>query len=134
MSFRDVRVQAFEETLKKVFDRIDRDLEERYGHLYPLHPARPARGATGNPEMDGLFDIGAVFSAGFGSQYGPGYVVDVRMVTLKDVPVDVQERMENEVVEMLRRYLPEAFPGRQLKVARDGHVFKIFGDLSIGAV
>jgi hypothetical protein len=32
---------------------------------------------------------------------------------------------------MLRAGLPEAFPGRELSVERDGPVFKIFGDLSI---
>lgn len=132
MSFRDARVTAFEARLKTVFDRIDADLEARYGNRYPLHPARPAEGRTGNPEMDGLFNVGAAFSAGYGSQHGPGYVVNVRMVTLREVPPEVQEQMEREVAEHLRRLLPEAFPGRILHVDRDGHVFKIHGDLSLG--
>ena len=53
------------------------------------------------------------------------------MVTLARVPADVQEQMENEVAVMLRERLPSIFPGRDLRVERDGHVFKITGDLSV---
>lgn len=134
MSFRGARALAFEEGLKRVFDRIDHELEARHGKRYSLHPSRPAHGETGNPQMDGLFNVGAAFSAGFGSAHGPGYVVDVRMVTLQHVPPAVQEQMEQEVVEMLRTWLPEEFPGRVLHVDRDGHLFKIHGDLSLGAL
>ncbi|HMP76177.1 MAG TPA: hypothetical protein PKE12_07775 [Kiritimatiellia bacterium] len=133
MSFRDPRTRAFEAGLKRVFDRIDHELEIRHGDRYRLHPSRPATGETGNPEMDGLFNVGAAFSAGFGSAHGPGYLVNVRMVTLQSVPPDVQEAMEDEVVALLRQWLPDEFPGRTLYVDRDGHVFKIHGDLSLGA-
>lgn len=124
-------VIAWEEKLKRVFDEIDHELEERYGDRYPLHPNRPTRGETANPEDDGLFNVGASFTAGYGSQRGRGYVVSVRMVTLARVPADVQEQMENEVAVMLRERLPSIFPGRDLRVERDGHVFKITGDLSV---
>lgn len=125
---------AWEQTLKQVFDDIDRRLEAKYGALYPLHPARPPRGATANPESDGLFDVGGVFTAGFGSQTGPGYVVEVRMATLERVPEAVKEQIQEEVVQLLREKLPRAFPGRDLHVSRDGAVFKIHGDLSLGTV
>jgi hypothetical protein len=124
----------FERKLKKVFDRIDDHLEEQYGDRYPLHPARAKRNATANKEDDGLFDVGAAFSAGFGSEYGRGYVVEVRMVTLADVPEDVRDKLEKEVVVCLRKELPKAFPKRELKVKRDGPVYKIYGDLSLGLV
>lgn len=131
MSLRHPRVIAWEAKLKRIFDQIDQTLEDRYGRRYPLHPARPPRGSTSNPEADGLFNIGASFTPGFGSKSGRGYVVDVRMMTLAGVPRDVQEKMEDEVAELLRSMLPEHFPGRDLRVARDGHVFKITGDLRI---
>jgi hypothetical protein len=134
MTLRDTRALAFEAGLKRVFDRIDRELEARHGRRYRLHPARPAHGETGNPEMDGLFNVGASFTAGVGSAHGPGYIVDVRMATLQDVPPDEQEALEREVVELLRAWLPDEFPGRALHVDRDGHVFKIHGDLSLGAL
>ena len=131
MSFRDPRVQAWENRLKEVFDRIDAALEEKYGGRWPLHPARPARGATSNPEADGLFDLGAAFSAGFGSRKGRGYILQVRMVTLRKVPAEVRREIEADVVEALRRELPAAFPGRDLAVEQDGALFKIIGDLGL---
>ncbi|MFH0907811.1 MAG: hypothetical protein V1929_03490 [bacterium] len=129
---RDPRVEEFEDKLKAVFDRIDDRLEEKYGSKYPLHPARARRGTTSDPEQDGLFNLGAAFSAGYGSEIGRSYVVDVRMVTLNRIPREVREKIEDEVVDMLREELPEAFPDRTLHVARDGHGYRIYGDLSIG--
>ncbi len=125
---------AWEERLKAVFDEIDHELEDRYGSRYSLHPARAARGDTANPEDDGLFRLGASFSAGFGSRHGRGYVVEMRMVTLDHVPRAFGERLLEEVAAALREKLPRAFPGRDLHVDRDGHVYKIHGDLSLGRV
>jgi hypothetical protein len=123
-------IESWEGKLKKLFDEIDDELEERFGSLYVLHPARAKRGSTSNKEQDGLFDIGASFSAGFGSETGRGYVVDVDMITLAQVPKEVQGHIEELVVEKIREKLPRFFPGRELQVKRDGNVFKIIGDLS----
>jgi hypothetical protein len=117
-----------EDRLKSVFDRIDDYLEDRYGDLYPLHPNRPRRGETTNKESDGLFNVGASFSPGYGSTYGRGYVVDIDMVTLERVPPEVKKKMYEEVVRELERILPKAFPERELKVSRDGNIFKIHGE------
>ena len=70
---------AWEKKLKRVFDSIDDHLENKYGARYRLHPTRPRRGTTSNKEHDGLFRVGAAFSAGFGSKHGRGYVVEIRM-------------------------------------------------------
>ena len=131
MSMRGPEVTRWEEQLKQVFDRIDDRLEERYGSEYPLHPARARRGAAANREDDGLFNIGAAFSAGFGSEHGRGYIVEVRMSTLSNVPEKVQNTLENEVADLLEKELSSAFPGRNLKVVRDGPVFKVIGDLGL---
>lgn len=131
MSFRDSRVSAWEKKLKGLFDEIDHLMEDRYGDRYPLHPSRPERGATANPAADGLFNLGAAFSAGFGSQHGRGYTVSIRLSTLARVPPAVMEQMEEEVVELLKEKVPTAFPNRDIQVERDGHIFKIFGDLSL---
>lgn len=130
MSFRDARVSEWEQRLAAVFHDIDHRMEEKYGHKYPLHPSRPARGSTGNPSADGLFDLGASFTAGFGSQHGRGYVVSIRLSTLARVPADIMERIEQEVLALLKVKLPKAFPNRELRIERDGHAFKIVGDLS----
>ena len=90
MSLRGPEVTRWEEKLKRVFDHIDDRLESKYGDKYPLHPARPKQGTTANKEEDGLFNVGAAFSAGFGSKRGRGYVVQVRMSTLSGVPAHVR--------------------------------------------
>jgi hypothetical protein len=131
MSFRDPRVRAWEKKLEEVFDEIDHIMEERYGDRYPLHPSRPPRGATSRASADGLFDLGAAFSAGFGSVHGRGYVISIRLSTLAHVPEDVMEQIERNVLALLQEKLPKAFPCRELSVERDGHSFKIVGDLSI---
>lgn len=134
MSVRHPKAVAWERKLDRVFHEIDDELESLYGDRYPLHPARAAKGRTSNPEDDGLFSVGAAFSAGYGSRHGPGYVVRMRVATLRHVPDDVLEEIEDTVVARLREKLPVAFAGRELKVERDGPVFKIYGDLGLGAV
>jgi hypothetical protein len=124
-------VDTWENKLKALFDEIDEELEKRFGSLYNLHPSRAKKGSTSNKEQDGLFDIGASFSPGFGSEYGRGYVLDVDMMTLDHVPKEVQEHMEEIVVELIRKKLPVFFPERELEVKRDGNIFKIIGDLTL---
>jgi len=131
MSYRDPNVLAWEARLKEVFDRIDHELEMRFGDRYPLHPARPKDGETLNPSASGLFDIGAAFSAGYGSHHGRGYIVEARISTLVHVPDDIREKLNVAVAKRLGELLPETFPGQDLRVERDGPVFKIVGDLTL---
>jgi len=53
--------------------------------------------------------------------------------TLEAVPPDERARIEEEAASLLREGLARAFPGRDLRVDRDGNGFKIHGDLSLGA-
>ncbi|MBU0677450.1 MAG: hypothetical protein KJ626_04970 [Verrucomicrobia bacterium] len=131
---RHPKVLAWEKDLKEVFDEIDDYIEDRYGATYPLRPLRPPRGTTSSKSHDGLFNVGAAFSAGYGSEKGRGYVVEVRFATLRHVPVDVREQVEEEVAVKLRELLPVKFPGQTMHVDRDGQVYKIWGDLSLGEV
>lgn len=128
------RLVEFERKLKRLFDTIDAQLEEQYGSDYQLHPSRPERGATANSSHDGLFNIGATFTAGFGSQIGRGYIVQVDMVTLDRVPTDVRESIENEVADLVAEKLAYYFPNRELRVDRDRNVYKIHGDLRLGQI
>jgi len=128
------KLDKFNRKLKALFDELDDYLEDKYGGHYPLHPGRARRGNTANKEQDGLFNVGAAFSPGFGSEKGRGYVVDIDMVTLADVPDDVEEEIEEEAVDFIRNRLPQYFPDRDLQVTRDGRSFKIFGDLSLGTL
>jgi hypothetical protein len=121
----------WEKRLKAVFDEIDNELEARYGQLYTLHPSRAAEGTTSNPEFDGLFNVGASFSAGYGSRFGPGYSVDIRLSTLEQVPHNIKTEIRDLVEIMLTQKLPEAFPGKDLKVDVDFKRLRIYGDLSL---
>lgn len=125
------RAIAWELRLKEVFDEIDALLEADYGNRFTLHPSRPGDGSTSNPEMDGLFNVGASYSAGLGSQYGPGYVVDIRLSTLQRIPDDLREELRNRVKAILEERLPGVFPGRQLHVDKEGQHLRIHGDLSL---
>lgn len=125
------KLVEFERTLKSMFDEIDDYLEDRYGNLYPLHPNRTKRGGTSNKESDGLFNVGCAFSAGYGSQYGRGYVIDVHMSTLSDIPEEVKMIIERETVELVGVKLKTFFPNRNLKVEKDGNIYKIFGNLTL---
>lgn len=125
------KLARWESKLHKLLLEIDAELEEKYGHKWPLHPSRPRRGAAANPQYDGLFRLTASFSAGYGSELGPGYVFRVEIVTLSKIPPDVVEQIEEEAADLMRRGLPKVFPGRDMKVGRDGHVYKIYGDLSL---
>lgn len=131
MSLRGSEVRAFERQLKRMFDHIDDELEERWGDAYPLHPVRPPRGTLSNKEDDGLFNIGAAFSAGFGSEHGRGYVIELRVGTLAHVPMSVREEMQHYSAERARVLLREYFPDRRLTVEEDGELFKIVGDLAL---
>jgi hypothetical protein len=124
----------FEANLKRLFDSVDDYLEEKYGSQYQLHPSRPARGRTANKAQDGLFNVGGSFTAGYGSKFGRGYVVQVQMVTLDKVPADVRELIEQDAADQVNEKLTYYFPGRELQVARDRNIFKIHGDLRLGTL
>ena len=127
------RVERWELKLKHIFDEIDAEFEAEGLHQkYTRHPARPPAGTTGNPEDDGMFDLGAAFSVGIGSRHGRGYVLQARIATLDYVSPAAQKKLEDEVARRLRKKLPVAFPGVKLHVNRDGRIYKIHGDLSLG--
>lgn len=125
-------LEDFEERLDAVLADVDRTLEARWGGRWPLHPSRPVAGEAANPRYDGLFRVTASFTAGFGSAKGPGYLFRVETATLDDVPAAERAALEDEAAELLRTGLAAAFPGRDLRVERDGGPYKITGDLSLG--
>lgn len=117
--------------MKFVFDEIDIELEHRYRERFDLHPSRPEHGTTSSREMDGLFNVGASFSAGFGSRLGPGYVVDIRLSTLEQIPKTLKIELRDKVQAMLVEKLPAAFPGKTLRVDKERSHLRIHGDLSL---
>jgi hypothetical protein len=128
------KMTEFDDRMKKLFDEVDNYIEDIYGGRYKLHPVRPARGKTSNPETDGLFNIGANFTPGFGSELGRGYLIDVAMSTLEKVDEDVRREIYEAAAQKVRELLPVHFPERELTVRRDRNHFKIQGDFSLGEI
>jgi hypothetical protein len=122
----------FTNELEALFKEVDEVLENHWGDSFPLHPNRPKRGVTSNPEMDGLFEIAPDFTVGLNSQKGRGYIVSLRVATLEKVTREVYENFMAESAALISERLPMYFPGRKLEVVRDGKVFKIIGDFSLG--
>jgi hypothetical protein len=126
------KLVQFTNELEALFKEVDEVLETHWGDSFPLHPNRPKRGITSNPEMDGLFEIAPDFTVGLNSQKGRGYIVSLRVATLEKVPREVYENFMAESAALITERLPMYFPGRKLEVVRDGKVFKIIGDFSLG--
>ena len=118
--------------LKDLVDELDDHLENLYGSKYNLHPTRPTQGETSNKAHDGLFDIVASFSMGLGSELGRGYVIDIHMSTLENVPDTIRDEINTAALEILQKRLPEHFPGKDLKVSKDGNIIKLHGNLNLG--
>jgi hypothetical protein len=134
MSYAHPKLRAFTQTLEDLFHEVDGELEDRYEGRFPLHPNRPRRGETCNPEMDGLFEVAPDFTPGFGSEKGRGYLVSLRVATLERVAPAEFEALMARAAELVRERLPRFFPGRSLELVRDGRRFKITGDFSLGEV
>ncbi|MDR2617931.1 MAG: hypothetical protein LBC62_03575 [Treponema sp.] len=126
------KLTAFTDALDALFQEVDEILEDEWGGSFALHPNRPGRGTTGNPEMDGLFEIIPDFTPGIGSEKGRGYLISFRAATLEKVPPEQTEFLMAETAALIRSRLPVYFPGRSLEVVRDGRKFKIIGDFSLG--
>ena len=135
MSSPQTKLERWEHRLKQIFDEIDTEFEQEGAwRKFRRHPNRPPAFATSNREDDGLFDLGAAFTVGIGSAHGPGYVVQARIATLESIPAETRAKFEAEVARRLKEKLPAAFPGVKLFVDRDGPVYKIHGDLSLGSL
>jgi hypothetical protein len=126
------KLAAFTQTLEALVHEVVLELEDRWGNAYALHPTRPRRDTTANPEMDGLFEIAPDFTPGLGSEKGRGYLVSLRLATLDKVDPGHFETLLEESAALVREKLPRYFPGRPLEVVRDGKRFKITGDFSLG--
>ena len=125
------KLAKWEERLHAVLHSIDSKLEDKYGEIAPLHPARPARGETANPQYDGLFRVTAPFTAGYGSELGAGYIFRVEFASLSHIPPAIAEKVKADAVAMLKADLKHAFPGKKLHVDKDGDTCKIHGDITL---
>jgi len=128
------KMNEFDDRMKKLFDEVDAYIEDLYGDNYHLHPVRLPRGHAANPEADGLFNIGANFTPGFGSELGRGYLIDVSIVTLDKVDDKIRQEIYETTAKKVEELLPIYFPERNLAVHRDKNRYKIVGDFSLGEI
>jgi hypothetical protein len=130
---------AFQARLEEMFRALDTFLEDEWGEAFNLHPNRPERGATSNPEMDGLFEAAPDFTPGYGSATGRGYIITVKPATLERVPPESRAYLMDVAARFINEHLSEYFPDRDLKVVEDkarsgAKIYKIVGDFSLGMV
>ncbi len=134
MSISNPNQEKFDHSLRLLCNELDEYLENRFGHLYQLHPNRLKRGKAGNVSYDGLFSTGTKFTLGYGSKSGKGYLVDIEIITLDTVSKEDRMMIDQEAVQFITKKLPHYFPSRILKVIHEGKVFKIVGDFSLGTL
>ena len=128
------KMAQFDERMKKLFDEVDHFIEDLYCGKYSLHPVRPLRGETANPEADGLFGIAASFTPGHRSNLGRGYFIDIKISTLDNVDEKTRREIHEAVAQKVDELLPIHFPERKLAVRRDLSHFKIQGDFCLGII
>ena len=122
-----------EARMRILCDDLDHYLEDTYGEYYPLHPNRPKRGQASSVAYDGLFSTGTQFTLGYGSDYGRGYLVTVEIRTLARVDDDHKKEIEKAAMEYLKEIIPVYFPDRDIKLKKDGKLYKLVGDFSLGS-
>jgi flagellar capping protein FliD len=121
-----------EKRFRKMLNELDEYLENTYGNQYDLHPNRPVRGEAASNLYDGLFSATMNFSMGYGSEHGRGYIVKIDISTLEQVDKEHRSHIEEDAIEHLRLLLERDFPERYLEIKRDGRLYKIVGDFSLG--
>ena len=124
-------VESWEDRLNALLRQVDSSLEAHFGTPLPIQPARPSAGITDTPQQDGLFRVTATFTPGFGSRYGRGYVLTIDIVSLACPTPEFRNKIELAAVKQISAGLPHAFPGKELRVVRNGDILKIVGDLSL---
>jgi hypothetical protein len=128
------KMNEFNRRLKALFDEVDDWLEDTYDSTFRISPNRPERGTTSNKAQDGLFNIGPQFTAGYGSEYGRGYVVDLQISTIDQISAEKRAEIESAVQELLSGLLRTHFPERELRVERDVRGLKIVGNFNLGEI
>lgn len=124
-------VEAWEARLRAAFGRVDAAMEAKYGARLSRDPRRPPAGGARH-EDDGVFNFGASFTAGLGSRFGRGYVVELSIRSIRPPPESLRRAIEVTAIRQLRHELRREFPKTHLRVVHDGPVWKIVGDLGLG--
>ncbi|HPY89857.1 MAG TPA: hypothetical protein PLT23_03960 [Lentisphaeria bacterium] len=126
-------LERWERQLRQALDKVDAELEAKYGGSFRLRPNRPEQGQTANAKYDGLFSVDAKFSMGYTSQKGPGYIIEMRTASADPVSDKARQAMLKDAGIFLADALKDAFPDREFSLEMDGSHFHLSGDLSLDA-
>ena len=121
-----------EHIMRVMCDDLDHYLEDLFGSRYPLHPNRLPRGKASSVAYDGLFSTGTQFTLGYGSDHGRGYIISVEIRTLSTVKPKDKQEIEQKAMDYIRSLIPLYFPNREITLEKDGNVYKLVGDFSLG--
>ncbi len=127
----DPRQEKLEEQFAELEKGIDGHLEDMFGDRLSLHPSRMPRGKGSNPIYDGLFSATIVFSMGYGTQYGRGYIVNVGVSTLDMIDPELKDQIMNEAFHYTSEHYMDYLPDRKIQVVRDMGLIKLIGDFSL---
>jgi len=127
----DPRQDRLEEQFAQLERGIDEHLEDMFGQRLALHPSRMPRGSGSNPINDGLFSATIIFSMGYGTQYGRGYIVNIGVSTLDYVDPELKDQIMNEAFHFVSAHCTDYLPDRSIKVVRDQGMIKLIGDFSL---
>lgn len=122
-----------ERRMRLLCDDLDHYLEDTFGEYYPLHPNRPKRGQAASVAYDGLFSTGTQFTLGYGSTHGRGYLIIVEIRTLAKVDPDHKTEIEEAAMQHLKSIIKVYFPERDIRLEKDGTLYKLVGDFSLGS-
>lgn len=117
-----------------MLDELDDYLEETYGQRFIRHPNRPKRGEAASSRYDGLFSATSKFTLGYGSERGRGYLIVIDISTLDHIDKKTRDQIETDAIEHLKQLIPRYLPDRKLEVVKDGTVYKLVGDFSLGSL
>lgn len=128
------KIEAWDMALHRAICTVDRMMELRFGGSFTLRPNRPAHGTTSNPQMDGAFNIGLVFTPGYNSRLGRGYWLDLEVGSRTTPAPHDYELWLCTCKELLEVELNKELPGRGLHFELDSGRYKLLGDFSLGTI
>jgi len=128
------KTDAWDMKVYELVCRVDEELEKTFGKQIHLRINRPAAGTTASPQMDGAFNLGLVFTAGFGSEYGRGYSLDLEIAASEYLGQAERRQYELTAKSMLEAALRDEFPGRNLHFVEDCGRWKLLGNFNLGEI
>lgn len=127
----DPRQEKLEESFVLFEKAIDNYLEDTFSDEITIHPMRMKRGKGANPIHDGVFSTTIIFSMGFGTKYGRGYIINISISTLDNVSSHLKERIEEATFDFASKHAEEYLPGRNVECVRDAGLIKLIGNFSL---